>query len=93
MLDSFREKLNEARICLEQGHPFWCDEFSRPIDQEFENFLKDNGFAIYYLYFAETWEGVYSPLNFMPEELERIANKRDELRKAGVPERELPSSL
>jgi hypothetical protein len=93
MDDIFIEKLNEAKSFFEVGLPFWCDHFSRPTVQEFKKHLINNGFDIYYLFFDEFYEGVYSPNVYSPEELEQVATRRNELRKAGVSESELPSSL
>lgn len=93
MDDIFIEKLDEARSFFEAGLPFWCDHFSRPTDYEFKKYLINKGFDIYYLYFEEFYEGVYSPNAYSPEDLEQVAMNRNELRKAGALEIDLPSSL
>lgn len=74
----FQEQLEEAKPYLDAGQPFWCDFFLRPKDSEFCEFLRDNGYDVYYLYFYEFSEGVYSPLNFDPDVLKEIAQHRFE---------------
>lgn len=93
MSDLFAEKLEEARGYIDRGEPFWCEDFSRPTDQEFAKYLRENGMDILYLYCLESWEGVYAPKIYLPQELRAISCRRSELREAGVPEHDLPSSL
>ncbi|MBL3559156.1 MULTISPECIES: hypothetical protein [Marinobacter] len=93
MSDLFETKLGEAKGYISRGEPFWCEDFSRPKDQEFAEYLRKNGLDISYLYCMESWEGVYFPRNFNYQELQEISRKRAELREAGVSESDLPSSL
>lgn len=93
MSNLFETKLEEARDYISRGEPFWCEDFSRPKDQEFAEYLRKNGLNISYLYCMESWEGVYFPRSFNYQELQEISRKRAELREAGVSESDLPSSL
>lgn len=78
MDDYFAQTLKEAKVYFDAGLPFWCDTFLRPKDKEFCDFIKENGYEIYYLYFFEFSEGVYSPLSYQPNELKAMANARHE---------------
>lgn len=89
----FEGKLEEARNYLDRDEPFWCDDFTRPSDQEFEKYLVSKGYDIYYLYFIEGWEGVYAPKSFQPKDLRKMSLSRSKLREAGVDEGDLPANL
>lgn len=78
MDDYFEEAFREAKSYLDEGLPFWCDIFLRPKDKEFCDFIRENGYEIYYLYLFEFSEGVYSPLSYQPDELKAMANARYE---------------
>ena len=79
MIESFREQLKIAEAYFENGLPYWCDVFSRPMDEEFEKYLKSNGHNVQYL-ILELFDSVYIPDGCPLSKVEQTAKERAKLR-------------
>lgn len=82
----FELKLSEARRFLDNGLPYWTDDFVRPYGEKFAEYLKHKGYDIYHLYFITSWEGVFATKDYEPFKLREISVKRATERQLGVPE-------
>lgn len=89
MSEFFEEKIEEAKEFLDEGLPYWSDDFFRPNGELFANYLKDRGYDVYYLYFICSWEGVFAPLSYQPRALKKVALTRAKERERGILECDL----
>lgn len=89
-MEEFRAHLEMAKPYLERNLPYWCDDFSRPADQEFASYLNANGFSVQYL-ILEIFEQVYIPSKCNLDRVKRTGIIRRALRQEGKREEELPN--
>jgi hypothetical protein len=87
--EEFRRHLEIAKQYFESNLPYWCDDFSRPTDQEFATYLKLNGFSVQYLV-LEIFEQVYIPSGCDLDSVIRTGKIRRALKEKGTLEAELP---
>ena len=92
MSKSFETHLEIAESYFNETLPYWCDNFSRPTDSEFADYLKKKGHNIHYR-ILELFDQVYIPINCDLDQVLATAKERKELRTKGVAENELPILL
>lgn len=92
MSDSFKEHLEIAEVYFCDGLPYWCNDFSRPVDEEFAKYLNVNGYKVDYL-ILELFDPVYIPQGCDYERVLVTAKERRKLREQGVDENDLPLLL
>ena len=89
MDNKFSIQFEAAKEYLLCGLPYWCDDFSRPTDQEFADYLKSNGISVQYLV-LELFEQVYIPPTCNFHRVIATAKIRSDLRREGKDDAELP---
>jgi len=77
----FELKFKEARRFLDEGLPYWTDDFVRPYGEKFAEYLKHEGYDIYHLYFITG----FATKDYEPFKLREISVKRATERELSVP--------
>lgn len=73
---------------FDQGLPYWCDEFNRPADEDFADYIRKNGHKVTYIV-LEKFDPVYIPEGCDLNRVQRTALKRVNERENGLSEAQL----
>ncbi|EKO3828764.1 hypothetical protein RB979_003715 [Vibrio alginolyticus] len=92
MMQDFLNKYIEAKRFFDKDLPYWCDYFSRPVDEEFADYLREQGQDVTYCV-LEVFEQVYIPQACEQSRVQKTALERRKLREQGVSEECLPVLL